>query len=59
MLGGLRSDPAKVIKSLYGSYVGELVIFLDLGTLAIKHGKSASSVMVRLVQLFVANPAWL
>ena len=51
VLGGLMSDPAKIIKSLYGSFVGELVIFLDLGTLAIKHGESASSVMDRLVQL--------
>ena len=51
------SDPAKVLKSLYGSYVGELLIFLDLGTLAIKHGESASSVMDRLVQLsgFLVN----
>ena len=51
VLGGLMSDPAKIIKSLYGSFVGELMIFLDLGTLAIKHGESASSVMDRLVQL--------
>ena len=49
--GGLRSDPFKVLQSIYGSVQGGLLILLDLGTQPIVHGESAASVITRLEEL--------
>ena len=51
MLGGLLSDPAKVLKANYGQYQGSLVILLDLGALAIRSGETGASVWDRLHDL--------
>ena len=49
--GGLLSDPARILKALYGSYQGDLIFLLDLGTLAVTRGESAFSVRDRLHNL--------
>merc|ERR1712212_1257233 len=51
VLGGLRADPFKVCKAIYGNYQGSLVVLLDLGTLPVMHGESAASVNTRLIAL--------
>ena len=51
VLGGLRADPYKVIKAIYGTFQGSLVLLLDLGTLPVMHGESADSVRSRLIGL--------
>ena len=51
VLGGLMSDPAKILKAIYGSYQGSLVICLHLGALAIALGESGQSVWDRLWNL--------
>ena len=51
VLGGLLSDPAKVLKAIYGQYQGSLVILLDLGAMAIHSGESGASVWDRLHDL--------
>ena len=51
ILGGLLSDPARILKALYGSYQGDLIFLIDLGTLAITRGESAFSVRDRLHNL--------
>ena len=51
VLGGLLSDPARILKAIYGSYQGNLVICLDLGALAISSGESSASVWDRLHDL--------
>ena len=48
ILGGLRSDPYKVLKGIYGTYKGSLKFLLDMGALPVVHGESASSVITRL-----------
>ena len=48
VLGGMRADPYKVLKGIYGTYRGSLKILLDMGTLPVVHGESASSVITRL-----------
>ena len=47
-MGGLRSDPYKVLKGIYGTYKGSLKLLLDMGTLPVVHSESASSVITRL-----------
>ena len=32
LLGGLGSDPFKIIQAIYGSFQGDLALILDLGT---------------------------
>ena len=51
ILGGLLSDPARILKALYGSYQGDLIFLIDLGTRAITRGESAFSVRDRLHNL--------
>ena len=51
LLGGLMSDPFKVLQAIYGSFQGGLTILLDLGTQPIVHGESAASVITRLEEL--------
>ena len=51
VLGGLMSDPAKILKAIYGSFMGDLLIFLHLGTWAISQGESSHSVRDRLYTL--------
>ena len=51
VLGGLRADPFKVLKAIYGNYQGGLVVLLDMGTLPVMHGESAASVNTRLIAL--------
>ena len=51
VLGGLLSDPFKVIQSIYGTFHGSLVLLLDLGTLPLVTCESASSVFTRLNEL--------
>ena len=48
VLGGLLYDPAKILKAIYGSYQGNLVICLHLGALTISSGESSASVWDRL-----------
>merc|ERR1719458_137379 len=63
VLGGLLSDPVKILKAIYGQYQGSLVILLDLGSLAIRSGESGKSVwdrlhgMVRCLKLTLRHPA--
>ena len=45
------SDPAKILKAIYGTFQGDLLIFLHLGTLAISRGESSQSVRDRLYTL--------
>ena len=49
VLEGLMADPGKIIRAIYGSNIDDLLIFLDLGTLAITQGESSSSVWDRLL----------
>ena len=51
VLGGLLSDPFKVLQAIYGLHHGGLVFLLDLGTLPLVTGESASSVFTRLNEL--------
>ena len=53
LLGGLRSDPFKVLQSIYGSFHGGLMLLLDLGTLPMVTGESALSVFTRLNELVI------
>ena len=63
VLGGLLSDPVKILKAIYGQYQGSLVILLDLGSLAIRSGESGKSVwdrlhgLVRCLKLTLRHPA--
>ena len=51
LLGGLGSDPFKIIQAIYGSFLGDLTLILDLGTQPILQGESANSVIIRLEDL--------
>ena len=63
ILGGLRSDPSRVLKASYANVQGELVFLLDLGAVSIEQGESAFSVrdrlwgLVRFLKESLRNPA--
>ena len=51
VVGGFAADPFSVLKGIYGTYQGSLKVLLDLGTLPVVRGESATSVITRLNEL--------